>query len=97
MGMAEDVTRGVHRIEAFSDAVFAISATLLVVSLEVPRDFAALKQSLAGFIAFAASFAIFVNIWYHHHRYFRAFPLADAVNVALNSVLLCSSSTRSSS
>src|SRR5262245_1284976 len=76
------------RIEAFSDAVFAISATLLVVSLEVPRDFAALKQSLAGFVAFAASFAIFINIWAHHHRYFRAFPLADVGNVALNSVLL---------
>lgn len=77
-----------HRLEAFSDAVFAISATLLVVSLEVPRDIASLKQSLAGFVAFAASFAIFINIWVHHHRYFKAFPLADMANVALNSLLL---------
>jgi len=77
-----------HRLEAFSDAVFAISATLLVVSLEVPRDIDSLKRSLAGFVAFAASFAIFINIWVHHHRYFRAFPLADAANIALNSLLL---------
>lgn len=77
-----------HRLEAFSDAVFALSATLLVVSLEVPRDIASLKQSLAGFVAFAASFAIFISIWVHHHRYFKAFPLADAGNIALNSLLL---------
>ena len=76
------------RIEAFSDAVFAISATLLVVSLEVPRDFAGLMANLEGFLAFALSFAIFIQIWVSHHRYFRDFPLADGWNLALNSVLL---------
>lgn len=86
--MGERNVGATHRLEAFSDAVFAISATLLVVSLEVPRDIATLKQSLAGFVAFAASFAIFINIWVHHHRYFKAFPLADMANVALNSLLL---------
>lgn len=78
----------VARIEAFSDAVFAISATLLVVSLEVPKDFDGLIHSLSGFIAFGASFAIFVSIWSHHHRYFKNFPLGDAPNVMINAVLL---------
>jgi uncharacterized membrane protein len=76
------------RIEAFSDAVFAISATLLVVSLEVPKDFAGLMANIEGAVAFALSFAIFVQIWVSHHRYFRDFPLADGWNVALNSLLL---------
>jgi uncharacterized membrane protein len=86
--MAKPTIGATHRLETFSDSVFAISATLLVVSLEVPQDFESLKQSLAGFIAFAASFSIFINIWVHHHRYFKAFPLADAGNIALNSLLL---------
>jgi len=77
-----------HRLEAFSDAVFAISATLLVVSLEVPRDFASLIANLEGFVAFGLSFAIFIMIWVHHHRYFRDFPLADGWNIAINSLLL---------
>jgi len=76
------------RIEAFSDAVFAISATLLVVSLEVPKDFAGLMASVEGSVAFALSFAIFIQIWVSHHRYFRDFPLADGWNLAINSVLL---------
>lgn len=76
------------RIEAFSDAVFAISATLLVVSLEVPRDFAGLMANVEGSVAFALSFAIFIQIWVTHHRYFRDYPLADGWNVVLNSVLL---------
>lgn len=76
------------RIEAFSDAVFAISATLLVVSLEVPKDFAGLMANVEGSVAFALSFAIFIQIWVSHHRYFRDFPLADGWNLAINSVLL---------
>lgn len=77
-----------NRIEAFSDAVFAISATLLVVSLEVPKDFAGLMANVEGSVAFALSFAIFIQIWVSHHRYFRDFPLADGWNIAINSVLL---------
>lgn len=49
---------GVHRIEAFSDAVFAFALTLLVVSLEVPDSFDELLARIRGFIPFAASFAI---------------------------------------
>jgi len=86
--MAQQPVGAVHRLEAFSDAVFAISATLLVVSLEVPRDFASLKANLTGFVAFGLSFAIFIQIWVHHHRYFRDFPLADGANLAINSLLL---------
>ena len=45
--------REVSRIEGFSDAVFGFALTLLVVSLEVPDNFEALKEILRGFIPFA--------------------------------------------
>jgi uncharacterized membrane protein len=78
----------VNRIEAFSDGVFAIAATLLVVSLEVPKSFSALLDNLSGFAAFGLSFVILTMIWVEHNRFFRRFGLQDDVTVALNSWLL---------
>lgn len=82
------IGKPVNRLEAFSDAVFAISATLLVVSLEVPDSFQGLLANLAGFPAFAFSFAMLILIWSEHNRFFRMFGLEDPVTIALNSLLL---------
>jgi uncharacterized membrane protein len=80
--------RNVSRIEAFSDAVFAISATLLVVSLEVPSDFNALLRELRGFLPFGISFGALVLIWCVHNAFFRRYGLTDGVTIAINAVLL---------
>jgi uncharacterized membrane protein len=80
--------REVARIEAFSDAVFAFAATLLVVSLEVPKTFAELRASLHGFLAFGISFAALLTIWAVHNSFFRRFGLQDRMTVVLNSALL---------
>lgn len=69
------------RLEAFSDGVFAVAITLLVVSLAVPelareRYVAphALWDALAGqwpqFVAFATSFFSILLLWISHHRTF---------------------------
>jgi uncharacterized membrane protein len=76
------------RIELFSDAVFAFALTLLVVSLEVPRTFRELMQSMQGFVAFAVCFAVLMQIWFKHYGYFRRFGLQDMTTRVLNSVLL---------
>lgn len=76
------------RIEAFSDGVFAFALTLLVVSLEAPRTFDDLIQTMRGFPAFGACFAILVWIWVEHYRFFRVYRLADGVTILLNSLLL---------
>ncbi|MEM8995952.1 MAG: TMEM175 family protein [Acidobacteriota bacterium] len=76
------------RLEALSDGVFAFSATLLVVSLEVPRTFEQLVGNLGGFVGFGFSFAILMMIWTGHHGFFRRFPLQDTPTIALNSLLL---------
>lgn len=78
----------VSRIEAFSDAVFALSATLLVVSLEVPHSFSDLVNSLYGFIAFAFSFAMLIFIWSQHNAFFRRYSLQDGATILWNSILL---------
>lgn len=76
------------RIEAFSDAVFAFAATLLVVALEVPESFAELERVLLGFIPFTLSFGALLMIWSVHRALFRRFPLGDRVAILLNSCLL---------
>ena len=48
----------ISRIEGLSDAVFAFAVTLLIVSLEVPRTFAELRETISGFLPFAISFAM---------------------------------------
>jgi hypothetical protein len=80
--------RNQSRLEAFSDGVFAISATLLVVTLEVPSSFEELLGSLYGFIAFAFSFTILVLIWSAHFKFFRDYPLEDNWTITLNALLL---------
>ena len=76
------------RIEFFSDAVFAFSATLLVVALEVPHSYHELERTLWGFVGFALSFLALALIWSSHHAYFRRYQLADRATVALNAMLL---------
>lgn len=80
--------RDVSRLKNFSDAVFALSATLLVVTLEVPDSYQALTNAVAGFPAFALSFAAIISLWHNHREFFAHYPLDDNRTVVLNSVLL---------
>ncbi|WP_431294548.1 TMEM175 family protein [Pedobacter sp. P26] len=68
------------RIEAFSDGVFAIAVTLLVLELHVPelKDgdtpvhlLEALKIQWPGYIAFIISFFSIFIIWVNHHKVFK--------------------------
>ena len=78
----------VSRIEGLSDAVFAFSVTLLVVSLEVPDSFDELLATMRGFFAFAICFALLLAVWHEHYKFFRRYGLADNLTIALNSALL---------
>jgi uncharacterized membrane protein len=80
--------REISRLEGLCDAVFAFAATLLVVSLEVPRDFGALIMQMKGFAAFAVTFGVLLAIWTIHNAFFRRYALDDAWTVVLNCSLL---------
>jgi len=78
----------VSRLEGLSDAVFGFAITLLVVSLEVPRSFTELVESMRGLGAFAISFAILFATWHNQYLWFRRYGLEDRATTALNAALL---------
>jgi hypothetical protein len=80
--------REVTRLESFSDAVFGFALTLLVVSLEVPKNFDQLIETMRGFLAFAVCFAILAMIWNDHYTFCRRFGLQDGFVRAFTCVLL---------
>ena len=65
----------VGRLEAFSDGVFAIVITLLVLDLPGPPKSGAYVQTLgdhwATYLAYLASFLVAGTIWLNHHATFR--------------------------
>jgi uncharacterized membrane protein len=83
-----------ERTIAFSDGVFAVAITLLVLTLEVPRDIA--EGQLAHwvgdqgqqFLAFGISFAVVGLFWLEHHQLFGDLLRMDGRLVTLNLVYL---------
>ena len=78
----------ITRLEGFSDAVFAFAVTLLVVSLEVPKTFHELTETMKGFAAFGVCFALLADVWFNHYRFFRRYALQNPWAVFLNCLLL---------
>lgn len=81
------------RIETFSDAVFAIAITLLILEIKVPTQdqgplVAGLLRQWPSYLAFLASFLYIGVMWINHHRMFTHIKKANDVLLALNLFLL---------
>jgi TMEM175 potassium channel family protein len=78
------------RIVAFSDGVFAIAITLLVLNLGVSQDIdggelpGALWDQRQDLFAYALSFAVIGRFWIIHHRFFGEITGFDNRLLALN-------------
>ncbi len=81
-----------NRIVAFSDGIFAIAITLLVLGLTVPEGVDDLTRALldnsGDFLAYAVSFAVLGRHWLAHHRFFAALERFDGRLMALNLLYL---------
>ena len=79
---------GISRLEGLADAVFAFTVTLLVVALEVPRDYNGLLAVMQEFPAFVATFALLMWFWNVHYRFFRRYGLENGWTQFFNCTLL---------
>ena len=83
------------RIEAFSDGVFAIAITLLVIEIGVPHvegEGTTLSRVLVeqwpSYLAYAISFLQIGVIWANHHNRFRFIARSDHLLLFLNILFL---------
>jgi TMEM175 potassium channel family protein len=86
------VRRDTGRLVAFSDAVFAITITLLVLEIRAPSDYTNLLHGLLelwpSYLAYAVTFLFIGQVWANHHVMFDHIQLADRAVLLLNTLLL---------
>jgi uncharacterized membrane protein len=81
------------RVEAFSDGVFAIAITLLVLEISInPSDYDHLRRALLhewpAYLSYITSFLTVGSVWIAHHNLFSRLKYIDPVLLRLNLLLL---------
>jgi uncharacterized membrane protein len=85
------------RVTAFTDGLFVVAATLLVVSIDIPTIPdrlvstelpKALDDIVPQLFSYFLSFAVIVIFWFRHHEVFGRVHTHDVVFVAINMVFL---------
>jgi len=94
--MAEDpeAHSSTHRVEAFSDGVFAIAITLLIIEIAVPHVEGdqslgeAISDLWPSYFAYALSFITIGIYWANHHSFFQLFRRLDHFFLMFNVLFL---------
>jgi uncharacterized membrane protein len=82
----ERMEKDTSRVEAFSDGVFAIAITLLILEIRVPELqgkvtsqalLSALGQLWPSLVAFLFSFFVILVMWMNHHELLRWVRVVD--------------------
>ena len=79
------------RLEAFSDGVFAVAATLLVLNLgsaAAARSRTQLGAQWPNYATYVVSFMTIGIIWLNHHAQFHRIAAADRTLMVINLLLL---------
>lgn len=92
----QDDDFGTQRLEAFSDGVFAIAITLLIIEIKVPHLAAGEGESLTrallglwtSYFAYALSFLSIGIYWANHHAIFKLYRKTDHLFILLNVLFL---------
>src|SRR5690349_2815120 len=96
MRLTADERHDVTRVEAFSDGVFAIAITLLVLNIHIPTIgevgpnglAAALLNQWPVYLAYLSSFITILVMWLGHHNLFRYSVRVDHTFLILNGLFL---------
>jgi uncharacterized membrane protein len=85
------------RIEAFSDGVFAIAITLVVIEIGVPHLgdepegttlVGALVERWPSYLGYVISFLVIGTVWANHHNRFRFIVRSNHILLFLNTLFL---------
>ena len=81
------------RTEAFSDGVFAIAITLLVLEIGIPASefddlWSAILHEWPAYLGYATSFLTIGGLWLAHHGIFRRLRYANNAVMRINLLLL---------
>jgi uncharacterized membrane protein len=89
------VDKETARAEAFSDGVFAIAITLLILNIQVPHNLpgsAGLAEALLSqwpsYLAFLIGFTTILVVWINHHRMFDLIRRSNNILLLLNGIVL---------
>jgi uncharacterized membrane protein len=85
----------VGRVAAFSDGMFAIAMTVLVLTISVPVGLktsqqvnTSLRDEIPAVLSFALSFAVIGRYWVAHHAFLRGVRRVNGAFLGLNLLLL---------
>jgi uncharacterized membrane protein len=86
------VSRETNRLLSFSDSVFAITITLLVLDIRPPSSGGNLLHGLVSlwpsYLAYVVTFLFIQQVWVNHHVMFDHIGAANRVVLLLNTLLL---------
>jgi uncharacterized membrane protein len=93
---SSDEAKETGRLEAFSDGVFAIAITLLILEIRVPPEGDTPPGSLLpelvklwpSYLAYLISFSTILIMWLNHHALFKIIKRVDNRFIILNGLLL---------
>ncbi len=95
INQAKEDEKETGRTEAFSDGVFAIAITLLILEVRVPHVeeggsslLAALGELWPSYLAYLISFLTIAVMWVNHHHMFKHIRRVDNRLLFFNSLLL---------
>jgi uncharacterized membrane protein len=88
-----------RRVESFSDGVFAIAITIMVLEIHIPDSLAFANDPLAfrsfgaGYLTYALSFFVIANLWVSHHYLIFTLSRPTRTTIWFNNLLLFCVST----